>query len=972
VEGTILALKTAIGMLFLILLFSSPLIAQGPDAEWMTLETAHFRVHYPADYQAWTLRLVPRLEAIHAAVMGEAGYAPTAKTDILVMDPLSESNGEALPFLKHPRIVLWTSPPEPGSSIGHFRDSAELIFLHEDVHVVHLSRPGRSPWAKFQQHLVPFSIISMKTPRWVSEGYATYLEGKMTGVGRPNGDFRAAILRQWALQGKLPSYARMDADLESWMGMSMAYLMGSAYLEWLVERADEGALKRLWARLTARSGRSFDEAFEGVFGEEPAKLYDRFTTELTWRAMELERRMKPDLAGGELWADLSWTTGEPALSPDGTKMAVVVGSKDGPSRLQVWQTSPDQEAEKRRNEAREKTLKRDPEDVAPVQAKPFPRKVLFTLPVAAARKPTGVRWLPDGKSLLFVSYEPDTDGFLSPDLFLWTPETGEVRRATKGAAVREADPFPDGKRALAVQNRFGFTRLAVVNLDDGGLNFLTEPSLDAVYAQPQVSPDGSQAVVVKHEKGRWALVRLRLTENAIQEESPIGAPEGSLTAFPAWSRDGRSLFASIGANGFVDIYRSDPDLTRMGVPVTRMMGAALGAEPDPNGDGLYFLSLEPDGLDIRYLALKQSAPPVTTPMPGPEFAPAIPLASSPGIEFKAAETGASRPYGAGRQEYSPLVGGAYTAYAQSWQVGVRGGDVLGRLNYFAVAGAGHGGAPEGGTLAFGWRALPVALTAQAYAVEERPSAQSGIGFDPGTEQDAKRRGIEATAFRSWTLRRTSLGIKAGALFESRLPLEAEGGSWQDLWLGFVEARIAHSHPWGAWEWMAGLEGRAERGDREGEAFSRLRGEARTGLLSEAGSLVLSYERRQADDTGPYDGLRLGGVATTLLPESARYGTILSGALPENLLLGDRSERWRADVAIGGSPAFFYERNRLWTAGGPKGEWLSLAGFELSETSSGPLGLMRLPGIRIALGGAYIFDAPLEGKARLWLSLSWTP
>ena len=114
-----------------------------------------------------------------------------------------------------------------------------------------------------------------------------------------------------------------------------------------------------------------------------------------------------------------------------------------------------------------------------------------------------------------------------------------------------------------------------------------------------------------------------------------------------------------------------------------------------------------------------------------------------------------------------------------------------------------------------------------------------------------------------------------------------------------------------------------------------------------------------------------GVPTALLPASAQFGEILCAALPENLLRGDRSERWRADAEIGGVPVF-YERDRLWTAGGPKGEWLSLAGFELSETSSGPLGLMRLPGIRIALGGAYIFDAPLEGKARLWLSLSWTP
>ena len=37
--------------------------------------------------------------------------------------------------------------------------------------------------------------------------------------------------------------------------MSMAYLLGSAYLEWLEERAGPGSLRNLWARMTARTPR---------------------------------------------------------------------------------------------------------------------------------------------------------------------------------------------------------------------------------------------------------------------------------------------------------------------------------------------------------------------------------------------------------------------------------------------------------------------------------------------------------------------------------------------------------------------------------------------------------------------------------------------------------------------------------------------------------------------------------------------
>jgi hypothetical protein len=70
----------------------------------------------------------------------------------------------------------------------------------------------------------------------VSEGYATYVEGRLTGSGRPYGVMRPAMLRQWALEGRLPTYAQ----LSSWgdfQGMAMAYLVGSAFLEWLASNA---------------------------------------------------------------------------------------------------------------------------------------------------------------------------------------------------------------------------------------------------------------------------------------------------------------------------------------------------------------------------------------------------------------------------------------------------------------------------------------------------------------------------------------------------------------------------------------------------------------------------------------------------------------------------------------------------------------------------------------------------------------
>jgi Tol biopolymer transport system component len=964
--------------LVLLVLVAALLPAQAPHEPWMTLETDHFRVHYPSDYGAWTRQLSARMEAIHAAVTAEVGFTPPGKTDVLVMDPVAQSNGMALPLLNQPRMVLWATPPESWSPIGHYRDWPELLFLHEDVHLVHLLRPSRGGWGRFMEWLLPVGAVGRKSPRWVSEGYATYLEGKMTGVGRPNGDFRAAILRKWALEGKLPSYGQMSNDAGSWMGMSMAYLMGSAYMEWLVERTDAGAWKRLWARLTAKKDRSFDAAFEGVFGDPPAKLYDRFAADLTWRAKQLEKEMAPILSEGELWQDTAWTTGEPALSPDGTKMAIVLRAKDEPSRLVVWDTKPDPEAQKKWDEEIDKIRKNDPEDVPGLRTKPFPAKVLFQMPLSASREPSNPRWMPDGKSILFTSYEPDLDGFYSPDLFLWTPESGAVRRVTRGAHVKEADPFPDGKRAVAVQSLHGVPGLAEVDLENGEIRALFGPMTGTICSQPKVSPDGTKVAAVVHTDGKWSL---SIVDPPTRSRVNIDTPEGALPSFPAWSRDGKALYASLGIGGFTNIVRFDPVGITPPVAVSSTLGAAVAAEPTPDGKGLYFLSLEPDGLDVRYIGTEHDAPMATGAAAAPSFAPAVRPVPPQGLEFKEQGFDPPKPYGAGRQEFSLLFGGHWTSYTEAWEAGVRGGDVLGRWNYFLAGGAGQDGAPQGGTFALGWRGWPVEVTGQAYQVEQNASEQKGwpsVGIpELQGAWDRERRGASVAATRDWAFRRGVASVEAGALWEQVEHFGRHDAS--DRRIAYLEAAGTRTRPFGSWEGMASLSARNEWGETGGgdgrEGWTRGRVTAKAGLRKKEFSLVVAYERRELNGLPEIDGgfteaMTLGGIETTLLPRAAQFDTILDPALMNASMSGDRYEGWRTALSMGGLP-LFYQRHRLWRDRGAKGDWLDLAGLEWDMTS-GPLAIVRLPGFHLTLGGAYIFDAPLEGKTRFWLGLSWMP
>ena len=944
---------------------AAPALGQGPSADWRTVETPHFRVHYTAPAEQWALRAASRLESVRERVIAEVGYAPPQTVDVVVSDPVAQPNGMALPLLGSPRLVLWTSPPGPSSVIGSDTDWIELLTVHEETHLVHMLRPWRNPLRRVAEALLPVGPITLKAPRWVFEGYATLVEGKLTGSGRPNGDSRAAVLRQRARSGLLPSYRQMASDSRSWLGMSMAYLAGSAYLEWLAERGGPESLKHLWARLTARESGSFASAFEGVFGDSPERLYARFCAELTWRAVEAERRLGATAVEGETWQSHAWATGEPSVSPDGSRLAIVLLEREKPSRMVVWSTGPDTEAEKKWKTRVERRLARDPQDVAPVRARPLPRTPLAELVTRDGREPFTPRFMPDGGSVLFVRFETDPEGFLHPDLFRWDIGSGRVSRITRFADVREADPSPDGRWAAAVRNRHGLSQLVRVDLATGAVSGLTEPSVTAVCEQPRVSPDGARVVYVRPEGGAW---KLAVRELASGRETVLVTPTGSTPSYPAWSGDGTTVFASLGSQGFVDVVAIPADGTGGPVAVTRTTGAALAPAPTADGSAVYFLALRADGLDLQRLDLRTPVPmaprpvtadlaPAVTPPPPGRAAPPAAVPVAPG-----------RPYGVGRQEARVIVGGAVAPSAHVWEVGARLGDVIGRLDAVAIAGLGGGAGPRGATLGLEWRGWPVGVSVQLFDTRERPSEQPTAAPGLGRALDLDRRGGEVAA--SWR-RRWAIGgldLTGGALLARVQPVAAQE---VDQRVGFVRAAATMTPSRGRWRFPHTLELRAEDGRTADDSWRLLGGRFKVGAVHGDNGLLLSYRRDAVRDAAAAaDRLQLGGVETSLLPASATAGRIPEPALPLGTLVGDEHEEERATALVRGLPLFF-ERHRVWDRVGPRGAWLRLVGIEV-DLASEPVPLVKLPGLHLTVGAARVLDEPLKDRTRGWLALAWRP
>ena len=171
------------------LLTPAPATAQQttlPHLAWRTLDTRYFRIYFTRDAEEWTRDVAARIDAAHDAVSALVASAPRERVTVIVEDPNNVSNGFALPLLDAPLIFLWPTPPGPTASISNGA-WGDLLSIHEYAHIAHLTRESRNPALRRLSRLLPVQLgpLALGAPRWVTEGYATFVEGRIVReIGR--------------------------------------------------------------------------------------------------------------------------------------------------------------------------------------------------------------------------------------------------------------------------------------------------------------------------------------------------------------------------------------------------------------------------------------------------------------------------------------------------------------------------------------------------------------------------------------------------------------------------------------------------------------------------------------------------------------------------------------------------------------------------------------------------------------------
>lgn len=934
-----------------------------PWLDWRTIETANYRFHFPRELEPWTRAVAERVESIDSAITALVGYPPPRPVHVVVDDPFSIANGYALPFIDRPVTVWWATPADPRNDTGNYRTWGEMLAVHELTHIAHMTRPSRNPlqrqlWASLSANLGP---ITRKSPRWVYEGYATLIEGRITGTGRPNNAWRPAMLRQWAIEGRLPTYRQLAA-WDDFSGRDFAYLGGSAFLEWLAGREGDSSLVHVWRRLTARRVRSFDASFTGVFGDAPSLLYGRHVAELTRDAMLAKTALeRAGLVEGELLQRLAWGTGDPALSLNGEQVALTLRERDRPARVVVWKTAPEREdtaAVRKRIEE----LKKDPQDVPDRRFYPLPKKAVKTLAASNGRAYQQPRWFADNRRVLVTRWTLRGDGTLAPDLYVWDTESNDVRRTTRGAGLLHGDPHPNAREAVAMRCRRGHCDLARVDLARGAVQILLAGDHQRSYYRPRYSPDGARIVASVSDSGRWRIV---VADRDGGNVSYVDPDDGVNRYDAQWLRGGDTLVVVSERGGIanLELLSVATGGTRT---LTRVTGAAVAPDVNPADGSIWFLTLHSRGFDVRRMtrAVVPADTVVAIAADRFGFAGARPAV---GMKLNTNPIPATRAYGAGPRYQRWFPGASISADGGSGFITIYSGDIVGRLSATVTGVYGEPGTWQGGSLRATWRYPRPALELGVHGIIHEPSlARAPQPWADSLDASLVQTVLSASGARqgdAWRVR-ARVGGAAGQL----QPRSDSVSATRVLGFGEAELRL--------------IQARGSKGLVERLRVHATHGETRAAYQRVIGTFELATTGRDAPPLelavtlGRISGMphvfelfTVGGASPAIgdgAVLSQRYGMPM---FPTGIAVGPSLFAWR--VAFPSFWTMFYEGASTATDIYSFRKWNRAAGLE-SRFALPPVPVAYLPALQLRAGAAYTLDAPFKDRVRVFLEMRMEP
>lgn len=630
----------AMGLLALAALVAWPASARAqlvPNDRWLTIETDHFRVHFPRGLEAEGKRGAINAERAWQELSTEL-KAPRGKVDLVVADNVDYVNGYASSFPSN-RIVVFAHPPFQGLDLRNYDDWLRLVITHELTHIFHLDRASglwRLGRTIFGRH--PAMFPNAYLPSWIVEGLAVYYESRVTGAGRLEGSEHYMLARAASEAGRLPRIGELSRATSKFPGGAGVYAYGSLIIDYLARTRGPEKIPQFVDR-TSRViwPLSINAKAKGVFG---------ISFENAWRdwrdSLQRASKSQEPLPG---WRELT-REGRYAASPQWMNDSTIIYSAaNGKEVTSAYTVTLSGRVEKigRRN-----SLDRN-------------------VP------------LPDG-TIVFA--QPDYVDAFHYRNDLWASRNGVDRRLTRGSRLSQPDARADGE-IVAVQSVAGTSRLVRVSTDGKSIRPITDTDATIQWTEPRWSPDGQQIAAVRIGPGYRSGIAIFGSEGE-KLRGPV--LERAITAAPSWSPSGDAILFTSNRSGTTQGY-----ITPLAGGLHRITRASTGffnPEISPNGKWLAGLSFRFDGYHVGVapspaLGKPDEMSPARSAREGCascRLSATIPADSGATLSIRSYS-----PWRSLAPRYWEPVVGTSSGEGTSFGAATSGVDVIGRHSYFAQA-----------------------------------------------------------------------------------------------------------------------------------------------------------------------------------------------------------------------------------------------------------------------------------------------
>ncbi|MEE2669279.1 MAG: BamA/TamA family outer membrane protein [Gemmatimonadota bacterium] len=540
-----------------------------PNDSWRSLETAHFRVTFPAELESFARRAGTQAERAYT-LLGEAFVdPPDGRIELLVTDHVDYSNGFAT-AVPYNQITVYARPPMEGLVLSHFDDWLQVVILHELAHVFHLDSSGplgsviRKVMGRGSTGWPTFPAFDL--PIWITEGLATYYESSLTGAGRLRGSFLDMVLRTAVLEGEFEGLDQVSASSPNWPAGTRAYAYGSNFFDYLLSTYGEESMGRFVDAISRqlipyRPNSGAKNAFGVSFSEAWSSWEDQLQER--YRVLMDSLASVAPITRGELLVGEGRYALFASVSQDSSRLAYL--RSDGRSDVQVRLADPDGTDDRK---------------------------------VGRLNNLANLSWLPDG-TLIAAELE-FTDSYRSRSDLVHIDQQGRRRKITQGARLDQPTVSPDGRAVIAVQDGEGTNRLVRVDLSSQQVQGLTAFRPDEHWAYPSWSPDGRWIAASRWRPGAfYDLFVLNADGNVLHRVTYDRAVDQA----PTWSPDGRWILWSSDRSGIPNLYAVAVDSTT-GAPgsirqVTNVLGGTAYPSVDPSGGWIYYSGYHANGWNIE-------------------------------------------------------------------------------------------------------------------------------------------------------------------------------------------------------------------------------------------------------------------------------------------------------------------------------------------------------------------------------------